>query len=143
MTHPQFEPTPVEEVDGPTLLAIARLMEVRSEIETLQAEAKVLTMEIEKGLHRSTTLVGSDGQTWRATIVRPDPKVKVDLAALSRYPEIYARATKPMLDSEAFKRMAKAGVITREIVEHTCTFTPVSPSVRYVPFGEKEEYPDE
>lgn len=140
MTDPQYEPTPVEEVDGPTALAIARLQEVRSEIELLKGEAEVLTQHIAAGLRRSTVITGIDGRPWRATVVRPDPKVKVDLNVLSRVmpAEYYDQATKRVLDTDGFKRLAKAGVVTPEMVQAACTFTDTNPSVRFIPYSTEE-----
>lgn len=132
--------TTYEDIDGGTQLAILRLMEVRSEIESLQAEAKVLTMTIEAAVHRSAMVYDAAGNPWRATVVRPDPRTSVNLDVLAaRYPEIYERATKRVLDSEAFKRMAKAGVLTPAVIAETCQFTDTSPSVRLVPFTASEE----
>ena len=139
MTAPRYEPAPVEEVDGPTLLAITRLMEVRGEIELLKGEAEVLTQHIAAGLSRSTVITGIDGHPWRATVARGDPRVKVDLVVLSRYPEVYERATKRVLDAEAFRRLAKAGVLTPELVQAACTFTDPDPSVRFTRLGTEED----
>lgn len=139
MTDPRFTPaSPPEEVDGPTALAIARLAEVRSEMEMLKGEAEVLTGFIAAHVKRSTVITGPDGEPWRATVVRPKPRVAVDLHVLSRYPELYEATTKRVLDTNAFKRAARAGAITAEMVASICTFSEALPSVRFTPFGSED-----
>jgi len=125
----EWSATPFENPDA--YIRLLRLMEVRSQIDVLAFEAKALTMELEAIIPKTALFVDPAGIPWRGTVVRPDDTIDVDLAALeSRWPELYIRLTKRVVDRKALNKALRAGAVTQEVAQATMSTHPNSPSVR-------------
>jgi len=124
---------------------VIRLMQIRAEIDILKEEAGQVTYELEQLVPRTALFADQFGDQWRATVVRPDDTVLVNLdQVLSMSPELYHRITKVDLDRHALNRALRAGAVSREVADAAMSLRPNSPSVRLtrVDAGTEEE-PDE
>lgn len=134
--------------DDETWELLVRLESIRSTIEGLKEEARTVTMTLERRIPKTAIYTDDFGTEWRATVVRPDDKVTVNLDLLRTYdPELFEAVTRPALDSKALKRAFKGGRVTQRAAQ-AMVATPSSPSVRLTantePFGtEDEESPDD
>lgn len=110
---------------------LERLEEIRAQADLLVEENRSITMQLEALVHRTVMFTDPAGVPWRATVVRPDATVNVDLETVKRLdPGLYDRITTTALDRTALNKALRAGAISVTVAEQAMTLRPNSPSVR-------------
>jgi len=143
MTEQPAEPVVTDET---LLQKLWRLEFLKGELDHIKTEMSLLTADIERTVEDSVIFTDPDGVDYRAKVIRPSPRVDVDLHMLSvRRPELYQRITKTVLDSPALTKALKAGAVDPEIANEAFSFTPITPHVRFtdVSSQNQEEEADE
>lgn len=117
--------------NGDLLMLLWRLESLKSQKEHIEAELKVVTMAVEAQVAKSALFTDPEGRPARATVVRPAPKVNVNLDLISQMrPELYQTITKTVLDGPALKKAFRAGMVDPEVARAAMWKSDISPSVK-------------
>ena len=141
MTTPEDPDKDIPVYVGPSMLRqkLRSLVHLKEQKAAIQERIILLSAEIERELQKTAIYQRRDGTRMRATVVRPDPQVKVDLNHLREVdPQLFEKITKTVLDSPALGRALEDGSVTKATAEATMRLEEVKPYVLFTPLTEED-----
>lgn len=123
------------------LQAMNRLLEVKSQLEDLEAEKEALSAFLATQ-DLSDTVAEYHGRRWKATTsIRMTPKVNL-MRLKAKAPALFEMITKPAVDSAKLHESLDAGYWTPELREECVTIHESRPGVRFTPIDTTTEEND-
>lgn len=119
--------------DAMDLERLKQLKEAKAELEKEIADLQSSLVSELSG----PTRVFFNGVEYRATVVSSET-VDVDLPRLSNIdPRLYAAITKPVLDTNAFKRVVSSGELSPEVAQEVVSIKPRTAYIKISKFKEE------